>query len=535
MPLGAELVVDFDGGAFNGSAYTQIARAPGRPNDLFVSRQDGIIYRVDLTTNTQSTFFSIPNTMANDEIDTGQYWGLLGFTFAPDFATSGNLYVHVADDRQNPDTLPDYHHRIYIRRYTLSNPLSNTPTAGPSTNIVRWAQHGTDHSGGWMGFQPGDPNTLWFTSGDGGNVEGANRDRIRTGQDPTDLLSGIFRIDASGSGAGEFGNYAIPANNPFADGVGGAPEVWSYGLRSPWGGSFDRQTGDFMIGDVGASQIGGNSGQEEVDFERSDSLGGRNYGWRVMEGSFCSAFQDEGDVCNDPSFTPPVYDYPYGGDYANGGGAEFSGRSVTGGYVYRGPISDLQGKYIFGDWSSHQVWSLEIDRDANGGLGGVVPGSLTNLSVPFDRPTAQGTGALPGVTSFGEDAVGNLYFIELGGKLYKIVGPILGVAAGDYNSDGVVNAADYPVWRDSLGQSVGFYTVADGDGDGMVTTADYDLWKQNFGKTISNLGGAGSLAAVPEPGALLLFVGGGLLSASVVTGRSWRVKAFRSAPTPAGG
>src|SRR5687768_624155 len=83
--VGAELLLDLSGGNFNGAGYTQIARAPGRPNDLFLSRQDGIIYRFDLTTKTQTPFFTIPNTAANDEIDTGQYWGLLGFTFAPDF------------------------------------------------------------------------------------------------------------------------------------------------------------------------------------------------------------------------------------------------------------------------------------------------------------------------------------------------------------------------------------------------------------------------------------------------------------------
>jgi glucose/arabinose dehydrogenase len=513
--LGAELLLDLSGGAFNGSAYTQIARAPGRPNDLFISRQDGNIYRVDLTTNTQSLFFSIPNSTGNDEIDTGQYWGLLGFTFAPDFATSGNLYVHVADDRENPDGLPaPYHHRIYIRRYTLTNPLSNNPTAGPKTNIMRWAQPLPDHSGGWMGFHPNDPNTLWITSGDGGNSDN-NRDTLRTGQNPHDLLSGIIRINVSGSGAGEFGNYSIPADNPFADGVDGAPEVFSYGIRSPWQGSFDRQTGDFFFGDVGAFKDTTvpihTSGDEEINFIRDGSAGGQNYGWRVMEGDFCApaSGQEPGDLpCGDPSFVAPIYVYEYGGDYANGGGDPFTGRSVTGGYVYRGPILDLQGIYIFGDWSSHQVWGIRFDRDANGGLGGIVPGSLVDLSVAFNRQTAQGTGPLEGVTSFGEDADGNLYFLELGGELYVITGPILGVAAGDYNFNGIVDEDDYTVWRDALGQSVGFYTVADGNGDGVVNMPDYDLWKENFGNQVPGAGAGSSRSGVPEPhSALLLLLG----------------------------
>ncbi len=494
--IGAELQLDLSGGQFNGSSYVQIETAPGRPNDLFVARQDGVIMRVDLAAKTQSTFFTLPTA----DISTGQYWGLLGFTFAPDFSTSGNFYVHVADDRN----VDGHHHRIYIRRYTLNDPMSNSPTAtGPATNILRWGQPLPDHSGGWIGFQPGDPNTLWITSGDGGNNDG-NRDTLRTGQDPTDLLSGILRIDVSGSGAGEFGNYAIPANNPFADGVDGAPEIWSYGLRSPWGGSFDRLTGDFMFGDVGAfkdtSEPIWTSGNEEVNFERAGSPGGRNYGWRVMEGTFFAppSGQEPGDLPpNDPSFTPPLYEYLYGGGYGSGGAPEFQGRSVTGGYVYRGPASELYGKYIFGDWSSHQVWALEIDRDANGGLGGVVPGSLVNLSTAFSRQTAGGTSATEGVTAFGQDAAGNLYFVELGGELYKVVGDIV----GDFDDDGDVDGADLDVWQAAFEASANW---ADADGDNDSDGADFLIWQQQLG--IGVLASPQALPA-PEPAAAVLFTG----------------------------
>ena len=343
---------------------------------------------------------------------------------------------------------------------------------------------------------------------------------VRTGQDPSDLKASILRVNVSGTGAGEFSNYAIPSNNPKATGEAQysnwAPEVWSIGLRSPWGGGFDRVTGDFTIGDVGALQIGGNTGQEEVDFERSDSLGVRNYGWRIMEGSTCPTSQDPGVTCNpaspDPKFTMPLYDYEYGGGYGSGGATAFEGRSVTGGLVYRGPVESLQGMYIFGDWSSHQVWGLRIDREANGGLGGVVPGSLVNLSTALSRLTAGGTQATEGVTSFGEDEDGNLYFVELGGELYKITGPIIGTAAGDYNHDGTVDAADYVVWQDSLGQEVPFYTGADGDGSGMVDDADFNLWRSEFGTSLTGGAASGNASHTPEPGCLaLLLAGSGLL------------------------
>lgn len=508
--VSAQQVVELPGGDFNSQMFTGIQHAPGRPNDIFVSRADGKIFRVDLTTGSQSTFVSMPDS---DYDVGGGYWGLLGFTFAPDFATSGDLYVHVALDRPNPGgpgPAPGVHHRTYVRRYSLTNPLSNSPTLGPATNIIRWDEPLPDHNGGWIGFQPGDPDTLWITSGDGGNNDN-NRDTLRTGQNPHDLLSDILRIDVSGTGAGEFGNYAIPENNPFVDGLGGRPEVWSYGIRSPWGASFDRETGDFIFGDVGAFKDTTEpiltSGLEEVNFERAGSPGGRNYGWRVMEGTFAAPpiGQEPGDLPpNDPSFTPPLYEYPYGGGYGTGGAPPFTGRSVTGGYVYRGPVQELYGKYIFGDWSSRQIWALEIDRDANGGLGAVVPGSLVDLSEAMDRQLTGGFGS-PGVTQFGEDAAGNLYFVELDGTFFKIAGDIAGNIAGDFNNDSRVDGEDLVVWQAAVGANANW---ADADGDGDSDGDDYLLWQRNFGSGVP----AQSLAAVPEPSAVAIALSG-LLSA----------------------
>ena len=125
--FGAQPLVDLPGGNFSNQMFTSIQHAPGRPNDLFASRADGTIYRVDLMTNTESVFLTLPQ----EEIDSGGgYWGLLGFTFARDFATSGDMYVHVADDLDVGNTIPDYHHRIYVRRYSLTNHLSSAPTLG---------------------------------------------------------------------------------------------------------------------------------------------------------------------------------------------------------------------------------------------------------------------------------------------------------------------------------------------------------------------------------------------------------------------
>lgn len=409
--LGAQLIANLEYGNLAVEGVTSIQRAPGRPNDLFVSSLGGDIMRIDLTDNSVSPFATIPVDLTPP---TTGFFGFLGFTFHPDFANNGQLFVHVADDRNADDGV---HHRTYIRRYDLGDPLSNAPTLGTPTTILRYDQHRHDHNGGFLGFQPGDPNTLWIASGDGGNMD-SDPDPARNGQSVDDLLGSILRIDVSGDDFPEDPNrnYKIPENNPFADGVDGLPEIWNYGIRSPWGGSFDRETGDFFWGDVG--QVS----REEVNFERFGSEGGRNYGWRTMEGTIYGPFDHDPDELPafDPSFTPPVHDYEHSGGYGSGDSQQFEGRSVSGGYVYRGPIEQLQGMYVFGDWSSRQVWAMEIDRDANGGLGGVVPGSLIDLTEAFDRPLGGLGGFGSGVTAFGEDATGNLYFSELSGRVFRI-------------------------------------------------------------------------------------------------------------------
>jgi hypothetical protein len=258
-----------------------------------------------------------------------------------------------------------------------------------------------------------------------------------------------------------------------------------------------------MFGDVGAfkdvTEPIWTSGNEEINFERAGSPGGRNYGWRVMEGTFFAppSGQEPGDLPpNDPSFTPPTYEYLYGGNYADGGGATFTGRSVTGGNVYRGPVTELWGKYIFADWSSHQVWMLEFDRDANGGLGGVVPGSLVDLSTLFNRQTAVGTGPLEGVTAFGEDAAGNLYYVELGGELYKIVGDV----DGDYSDDMKVDGDDLVFWQAAFGPGD---NSADADGDGDSDGDDFLVWQRQLGVGVA---AAASASPAPEPASAALLL-----------------------------
>jgi hypothetical protein len=539
-------------GDWNSKMYTGLQRAQGRPNDLFMSRADGKIYRVDMTTNTQSLFFELP---AGDYNAGGGYYGILGHTFAPDFATSGKLYVHVADDlgaagirgqawgSVNNDGA---RHRIYIREYTLNNPLSNSPTLASSRNIMRWDNPKSDHSGGWLGFQPDNPNILWILGGDGGNDDGNPNPvegptlapvgggvHLRSGLDPADLLGSLLRVDLSGDdypGDSNY-NYKVPIDNPFynpggpdpdpnfaADGLNDA--IWTIGDRSPWGGSFDRQTGDFMWGEVGQVT------REEVNFQRKPdaggygAVGGRNYGWRVLEGTLCANRAEYPDnECNSPGSPPvsemtaPIYDYVHSGQYGTGGAAQFRGRAATGGYVYRGPIAELQGKYIFGDSSSHQIWSMEIDRDANGGLGGMVAGSLDDLSQELGLSTAGGSSALLGVTAFSEDVDGNLYYMELGGQVFKIIS-MAPTATWNVNSSGDWNTVGN--WNTSFGTApnANTHNVVFGGVISAARTVYTDANVTAKSMTFSNankyaIGGGGIITLAADAGNALISVTAG--------------------------
>jgi glucose/arabinose dehydrogenase len=344
--------------------------------------QTGEIKILNLSDNTieETAFLTISGLASGSE------QGLLGLAFHPDYANNGQFYVNltVAGSGQTQ-----------IRRYTRSaaNPLVADPAS--MQTVLTYAQPESNHNGGWMGFNPqiakGEPQYLHISSGDGG---GGNDQHgaIGNAQDTTsNLLGKILRLDVDGDDFPETNrNYRIPPTNPFAGATAGDDEIWNYGLRNPWRASFDRQTGDMYIGDVGQSA------REEINFEPK-GVGGRNYGWRVMEGTRCNISTDPGLPCDSPLFTPPVHEYP-----------RADGFSVTGGYVYRGPIESLQGNYFFADYGSARIWSFQYDGANKTG---------------FQERTAQfapNAGSINEISSFGEDNAGNLYIVDLGGEIFRV-------------------------------------------------------------------------------------------------------------------
>jgi hypothetical protein len=188
-------------------------------------------------------------------------------------------------------------------------------------------------------------------------------------------------------------DYAIPANNPFAAG-NGRPEIWAYGLRNPFRSSFDSATGHLWIGDVGQGA------REEIDL-MLPSDGGANFGWKVLEGTAQFSGPPQ------PGFAPPV------AEYSHGSGAR-EGRSVTGGYVYRGPVEALRGQYIFGDFVNANIWSFPIAQIVQG---------MTLGSDRFILRRADFTpnaGAITNISSFGLDQANNFYIVDFDGEIFRI-------------------------------------------------------------------------------------------------------------------
>ncbi len=329
---------------------------------LYVVEQEGRIRTVD----TEGTVGETPFLDIAERVVAGGEQGLLGLAFHPDYPDDDRFLVMytAVDDGTN----------------TISEFTTADGTADPTSEriILAIPDFAGNHNGGMVAFGP--DGYLHVGTGDGGG----GGDPQGNGQDAFALLGKILRIDVDGEAAGG-SPYAIPADNPFADGAAAAPEVWALGLRNPWRFTFDAETGDMWIADVGQSQW------EEVNAELAGQ-GGRNYGWNIMEGPDCF----EADTCDQAGLTLPVTAYEHGsGDC-----------TVVGGYVYRGEaFPEMQGTYFYGDYCSGLIWTLDAAAATSAG------------SAEGGSPL--GAGIL--LSSFGEDEAGELYAVDLGGAIYRLV------------------------------------------------------------------------------------------------------------------
>jgi hypothetical protein len=384
-----------------------VTAPPGDTARVFIIEQrsgtTGRIRILNIPGNTlnATAYLSISPVATNDEE------GLLGLAFHPDFLNNGYFWVYYTNSSGNN----------VIARYQANTPYATSTTANAaSATMLLTISHPTNnnHNGGWMAFGP--DGYLYVATGDGGSAN----DPSNNAQNINVLLGKLLRLDVDGADDipgnddddGVIGMtlapYTSPADNPFV-GVAGDDRIWAYGLRNPWRDSFDRLTGDLYIGDVGQGS------REEVDFQLASSAGGENYGWRCMEGNNCTGLS--GCTCRDASLTLPIHEYTHAGGNC----------SITGGYVYRGSaIPCLQGTYFFADYCSNQIWSLRYD--------GAVVTELTNRTADLDPPSF----AINSITSFGEDANGELYICDRGGEVFKIELE----SFSDCNSNGVADCVD---------------------------------------------------------------------------------------------
>ena len=328
---------------------------------LFVVEQSGRIQIIQNGKVLPTPFLDI-----SDRISSTGEQGLLSVAFPSDYARKKHFYVYYTDKTGD----------ITVARYRLS---AKANVADPSSErVVLKVPHraNSNHNGGQLAF--GADGFLYVGTGDGGG----GGDPSNNAQNPRLLLGKLLRLDVESP---QVKTYAIPKTNPFVKAKDPSDryrdEIWALGLRNPWRFSFDRQTNDLYIGDVGQNTY------EEVDFQPANRAGGQNYGWNIREGNH----PFNGSSASTAGSTAPVVEYDHS-----------QGASITGGFVYRGIANpQLQGLYVYGDFTNGKLWGLR--KTATGWRNQLL----------LETPHA--------ISTFGEDEQGNLYVADYSqGGLYKI-------------------------------------------------------------------------------------------------------------------
>ena len=406
------------GGLSNPVLITHAGDGSGR---LFVIERSGKIRIIKNGLLLPVPFLDIHSLVKS----TGSEQGLLALAFHPSYASNGKFYVAYTATRLNdPDGSI-----LTLSQYSVSgNPdIGDANSAVPVLTI----DHPTysNHNGGTLAF--GSDGYLYWSTGDGG----FGGDPDNNAQDLNKLLGKILRIDVNSGSP-----YSVPASNPFYSNPDPniKKEIWAYGLRNPWRLSFDRLTHDLYIADVGQGR------REEIDFQASNSPGGENYGWRVMEGSLC---YNPSTGCDQTGKVLPVAEYDHS-----------LGCSVTGGYVYRGSnFPSLSGHYFYGDYCSGRLFSI-----------------YNSFPAGWSTPVQVADTAFQ-ITTFGEDEQGELYLADYStGKIYNIGYQEAWVGSVAISSDKDVVA----VGRIHIGAEVASYS---GFSSGSLTAYVPMLFKGAFG------------------------------------------------------
>ena len=369
---------------------------------IFVVEKGGTVRIIDNEGNLVSTFIDVSARVAG-----GFEQGLLDIAFHPQFDTNGRFFLHYstsADQNLNPPSPSGVLAGDSVVAEFSVSPNPDIANQAPKQFILTVRQDFANHNGGQMKFGP--DGYLYIGLGDGGDAnDPCNRAQTL---DPADIQAGngcssetsvallgkMLRVDVdTTTPAGDnnlcaaddngSANYAVPTENPFSNMLNRCGEVLLYGLRNPWRFSFDRDTDDLWIGDVGQNTW------EEIDLLQAPNDSAENFGWKPCEGSFERGFEDM--ACPLAGSILPALEYR----------TESPNCSVTGGYRYRGPVISLQGRYIYGDFCSGNIWFADNDS-------GEWEPTLTGFNEGKIR-------------SFGEDEAGNVYVIA-GSDLFRFEG-----------------------------------------------------------------------------------------------------------------
>jgi glucose/arabinose dehydrogenase len=335
---------------------TYAAGPPGDPNRLFVVEKVGRIIVLVRGHTQPRPFLNISSLVGSS----GAEQGLLSMAFAPDYQSSGRFYVDYTDTEGD----------VRVVEYLRSARDPNVANAASARLVLMVAHHAhANHNGGQL--QIGPDHDLYVGVGDGGS----ENDPLGEGQNTDVLLGKVLRISPNAGGG-----YSIPNGNPFTGQAGRRPEIWAYGLRNPWRFSFDRRTGDLVIGDVGQDQ------QEEIDFAPRGTGAGANYGWSIWEGT---RREKPGRA---PKAVLPVLVRLHSQGYC----------AIIGGYVVRDrALGSMYGRYLYGDDCKPQIRSVKLTR------GHAAGDAFTGLSVTR-------------LSAFGQDTLGHIYAVSLTGPVYRI-------------------------------------------------------------------------------------------------------------------
>lgn len=291
--------------------------------------------------------------------------GLLGMAFSPSYQNDRKFYLYYTDSEGNTQ----------VSRFTQDSKGSQIS----EEKLLSVNQDFRNHNGGWIGFGP--DNYLYIALGDGGS----RNDPKQRAQDKSHLLGKLLRIDVSNSKG-----YTIPKDNPFIADSEVRGEIFSYGLRNPWRCSWDFETNQLYIADVGQNQW------EEINAVSSKELKGANFGWRAREATHQTPTKKIGGKKQKDAIDP-IYEYNHS-----------KGRSITGGYVYRGNIESIKGHYFYADWVKPQIKSI------------VYNGTEISSEQDWTFHFAQRGKPITHISSFGVDPQGELYIISHKGDVYSI-------------------------------------------------------------------------------------------------------------------